>query len=280
MNDAAAHGRNIAADLLFQRYRDPSLHAPAEWNPVLQTLLDHRSTRAFLPDPVSEAQLAAIVAAASSAATSSNLQTWSVVAVRDAGRRGRLRKLCANQAHIEQAPLFLVFLADLARLESIAAARGQTLEGTEFLEMLLIGIVDATLAAQNAVIALASMGLGSVYIGGIRNHPEAVAAELGLPERVFPVFGLCVGTPDTSRPTAIKPRLPPAAVLHHEQYDPAQATATLAAYDTRMSAFQTEQAMPDEIWTQRCINRTRTPAALTGRDRMRAALANLGFALR
>lgn len=278
MNDA--HGRNDAADLLYQRYRDPSLPAPTEWNAVLETLLSHRSTRAFLPEPVTDERLATIIAAASSAATSSNIQTWSVVAVRDPARKSRLRPFCANQAHIDEAPLFLVFLADLARIEAIAAARGQDVEATQFLEMLIIGIVDATLAAQNAVVALESMGLGSVYIGGIRNYPEAIAAELGLPPQVFPVFGLCVGTPDPARPTGIKPRLPPAAVLHLEQYDPSQGPATAAAYDARMSAFQAEQAMTPEVWTSRTINRVRTPASLTGRDRLRAALANLGFGLR
>ena len=143
---------------LHQRYRDPALAAASHWNSVLETLLDHRSTRAYLPRPVSEAALATILAAASSAATSSNLQTWSVVTVREPARKSRLRALCANQAHIDEAPLFLVFLADLARIETIAAAQGQAVEGTEFLEMLIIGIVDATLAAQNAVIALESLG--------------------------------------------------------------------------------------------------------------------------
>ncbi len=276
------HGRNedAAADLMRQRYRDPSMAAPAEWNAVLETLMSHRSVRAFLPDPVSDATLTTIIAAASSAATSSNLQTWSVVAVRDPARRARLAALCAGQAHIAEAPLFLVWLADLARIEAIAVERGQDIAGTEFLEMLFIGIIDATLAAQNAVVALESLGLGNVYIGGIRNHPEQVAAELGLPARVFPVFGLCVGTPDPARPTAIKPRLPQNAVLHHEQYDAKAEGCAVPAYDARMAAFQNEQQMTPEVWTRRSISRVRTPAALTGRDRIRAALANLGFALR
>ena len=276
------HGRNeaAAAELLRLRYRDPSMAAPAEWNAVLETLMSHRSVREFLPDPVADATLTTIIAAASSAATSSNLQTWSVVAVRDPARRARLAALCAGQAHIAEAPLFLVWLADLARIEAIALERGQDIAGTEFLEMLFIGIVDATLAAQNAVVALESLGLGSVYIGGIRNHPEKVAAELGLPARVFPVFGLCVGTPDPARPTAIKPRLPQDAVVHHEQYDTHAEQRAVPAYDDRMAAFQIEQEMTPEIWTQRSIRRVRSPAALTGRDRIRAALANLGFALR
>ncbi len=274
-------GRNIdrREALIRERYRDPSVPVPEEWNPVLETVIGHRSVRGFLAEPVSDATLGMIMAAASSAATSSNLQTWSVVAVRDQARRDRLRVHCANQAHISEAPLFLVWLADLARLRTIAARRGADVQGLDHMEMLFIGIVDAALAAQNAVVALESLGLGSVYIGGIRNHPEKVAAELGLPPEVFPVFGLCVGRPDPGRPTAIKPRLPPQVVLHREQYG-AVDEAEVAAFDGRMSDFQAEQGMPDEVWSRRCIARTRNAASLTGRHRIRAALANLGFGLK
>ncbi len=59
-------------------------------------------------------------------------------------------------------------------------------------------MIDAALAAQNAVVALESLGLGTCYIGAIRNDPETVARELALPEGVFPVFGLTVGFPDPS----------------------------------------------------------------------------------
>ena len=59
---------------------------------------------------------------------------------------------------------------------------------------------------ENAVVALESLGLGSVYIGGIRNKPAEVAAELGLPPRVFALFGHAIGHPDPDRPTGVKHR--------------------------------------------------------------------------
>jgi len=107
-----------------------------------------------------------------------------------------------------------------------------------------------------------------------------VAAELGLPKLVFPAFGLCVGMPDAKGISGIKPRLPQSVVVHRETYDASLDPAAIAAYDDRMSAFQTEQAMPDERWTQRVISRVKGPASLSGRHRMREALANLGFELR
>ena len=171
-------------------------------------------------------------------------------------------------------------LADLARFDTIARQNQSNVEGIHFLELFMVALIDAALAAQNAVVALESLGLGSVYIGALRNQPEKVAAELGLPKLVFPAFGLSIGVPDPAAASGIKPRLPQSVVVHREQYDTAVDPAAIAAYDARMSAFQQEQHMADERWTQRVINRVQTPQSLNGRDRMRAALAALGFELR
>src|SRR5262245_4924555 len=91
------------AHAVQQRYRDPNPTAPAEWNPVLQVLHEHRSVRRYLGDPVSDDTLRLLISAAQSAPTSSNLQVWSVIAVRDPARKARLAALAGGQAHIEQA---------------------------------------------------------------------------------------------------------------------------------------------------------------------------------
>jgi len=142
---------------------------------VIELQLAHRSVRRYLPDEVTPAELAAVVAAAQSAATSSNLQLWSVVAVRDVERRAALSALSGDQAHITQAPLLLVWLVDLGRAHAIAAAHEAPTEGADFLESAVVGFVDAALAAQNAVLAAESLGLGTVYIGALRNRPAEVA---------------------------------------------------------------------------------------------------------
>ncbi len=139
-----------------------------------------------------------------------------MVAVREPARKARLAALANHQKHIEQAPLFLVWLADLDRLAAVARAEGSEAEALDYLDLLLVGITDAALAAQNAMAAAESLGLGTVYIGSIRNNIEAVAAELGLPPRVLSVTGLSVGYPDPAVTTDIKPRLAPSVVLHEE----------------------------------------------------------------
>jgi len=268
-------------DLARRRYRQTDLTGPHLTNGTLDLLLSHRSVRAYLPDPLPPGTVETLVTAAQSAASSSNLQVWSVVAVEDTDRKARLAALAGNQKHILQAPLFLVWLLDLARLDNLAKERGATAEALTYIESFLLGAVDASLAAQNAVVALESLGFGGVYIGAIRNHPVEVAKELGLPPNVFALFGLVVGRPDPSAPTEIKPRLPREAVLHREQYawGPDQ-HAAIATYDARIRAFQQEQNLPLQDWSAQAVSRVKDAPALHGCDRLRVALTELGFGLK
>ncbi|MCK9511840.1 MAG: NADPH-dependent oxidoreductase [Pigmentiphaga sp.] len=271
--------RTAPAAAWHQRYRAVPEALPAEWNDTLDVQLAHRSVRRFLPREVSDATLATLIAAAQSASSSSNLQVWSVVAVRDADRKARLAEFCGRQRHVAEAPLFLVWLADYARLLQLAADNQAPLEGQEYLEAGVMGCVDAALAAQNAITAAESLGLGGCYIGGIRNQPEAVAAELQLPPGVFPVFGMSLGYPDPAEDTAVKPRLPQAAVLHHETYALEDQRASVAEYESRIAAFYDEQAMTHG-WGGRVLKRLAGPQSLTGRHRLREAWDALGFRLR
>ena len=266
-------------ELLRSRYGD-DFNLEIDWNDCLTTLLSHCSIRAYLPQQLPSGTLELLVAAAQSASTSSNLQTWSVVAVEEAGRKEKLSQLAGDQAHIRQCPLFLVWLADLARLTDVAESRGLSHSGLDYLEMFVMATVDAALAAQNATLAAESLGLGTVYIGAMRNHPEEVAAVLGLPPHVFAVFGLCVGYPNLAKAATIKPRLSQTAVLHRETYKQAQEEA-IADYNEVMKAFYMQQQMnvPGD-WSEHSAKRVASPESLSGRDRLRTALQNLGFELR
>jgi nitroreductase len=266
--------------LLAQRNRDPAVPAPPAWNAVLETILNHRSVRGFLPKSLDAGTLELLVAAAQSASTSSNLQVWSVVAVQEPARKSRLADLAGKQQFIRDAPLLLVWLADLARLDGIAADRQTQVEGTQYLEAFVLGIVDAALAAQNALVAAESIGLGGVYVGAMRNLPEQVGAELALPPNVFAVFGMAIGWPDAAKETGIKPRLPQDIVLHHEQYDGDRKRAAVDHYNTVARDYMREQGMKEQDWTSQALNRLKDAASLTGRDRMREALASMGFGLR
>ncbi|MEW6436541.1 MAG: NADPH-dependent oxidoreductase [Pseudomonadota bacterium] len=267
-------------DRAWKRYRQEDFTLPGVSNETLDILFSHRSVRAYLPDALPEGTLETLVTAAQSASSSSNLQAWSVIAIEDVDRKARLAALANNQKHILQAPLLLIWVLDLARLDALAKERGHTAEGLSYTESFLVGAVDTSLAAQNAVVALESLGLGTVYIGAIRNKPIEVAKELGLPPNSFPLFGLLVGKPDHSVPSDIKPRLPQQNVLFREQYAWGEAQrAGVAAYDERIQSFQREQNVPELAWSEQALKRVKDAPTLHGRERLRDVLKTLGFGL-
>ncbi len=273
--------RPIRDEALHARYGGQAEALPAgPWNEVIGTLLQHRSVRAYTAETLPAGTLETLVAAAQSAATSSNMQTWSVVAVTDPSTKAALAAVAGRQAHIEQCPLFLVWVADLSRLDRVGAAAGRTLDALPYLETFLVAALDAAIAAQNAAVAAESLGLATVYIGALRNDVEAVAAVLGLPSGAVGVAGLCVGYADARVPAMVKPRLPQSVVLHRERYGSASEAGGVAGYDRALEAFSAAAERSSYRWTARVMARMGEVAALSGRDRMRDALVRLGFPLR
>ncbi|HEY0295728.1 MAG TPA: nitroreductase family protein, partial [Bordetella sp.] len=253
---------SVTEQALLARYGSDALPGPL--NDIAAQLLEHRSVRSYADKPVSDEILRVSIAAAQSASTSSNLQVWSVVAVRDRAKLAKLGDLAGGQQHVINAPLFLAWVLDLSRLRRLGDALGVPTKGTDYLEMYTTGAVDVALAAQNAAVALESYGLGLVYIGGMRNHPEDVAELLGLPQGSMVLFGMCVGYPDPALPADIKPRLPQSSVLHFERYDAANETAEVQDYDARMDAFNESQARKTRPWSQLATHRVRGPESLSG----------------
>lgn len=273
------HQTPAAAAAMTLRYGAGAEPEARLWNDTLAVLLSHRSVRGFRPDPVPEGTLETLIAAAQSAATSSNLQTWSAIRVTDPAVRKELAAIAGNQKHVEICPIFLVFLADASRNARLSEAEGKELVGLPYLESFLVASIDAALAAQNAVVAAESLGLATVYIGALRNNVTRVAELLGLPKGAAPVFGLCVGHAAPGREGEVKPRLPQQAVLHDGTYD-ADDAGHRAAYDPRLAEFSARNEMGPSTWTQRVIARLGTMAALHGRDKLKDALIGLGFPLR
>lgn len=268
----------MTVSALQARYGDAASALNVLESPVLETLLGHRSIRHFLPDALPDHTVETLVAAAQSAPSSSNLQTWSVIAVESQARREQLAALTGPQKHLAVAPLVLVWLADLSRIHRLGQWQAREPVGLNYLDTFLMGVIDAALAAQNAVVAAEAMGLGTVYVGGIRNRPEEVAQVLGTPAHVFPVFGLVVGHPDPARVTAVKPRLPQQAVLHREQYQvPEDIAQEIGDYNAVLRDFMRSNGMKEMDWSAQVVDRLLTPEALTGRHRLYEALRNAGF---
>ena len=267
-------------EALTLRYGPGAEPAKGPWNDVIATLLSHRSVRGFQSTPLPEGTLETLIAAAQSASTSSNLQTWSVVAVTDPATKAAMAKIANNQKHIEQCPLFLVWLADVSRNARLGAEEGVTLETIPYFESYLVAAIDAALAAQNATVAAESLGLSMVYIGAMRNDPIEAARLMGLPPGVMGVFGMCVGYPLPEVTNEVKPRLPQSAILYHGKYDTAGESAKRAAYDAQMAAFSARHEMTQDTWTKRVIGRMGKLPAMSGRDKLVSILQAMGFPLK
>ena len=267
-------------DALAARYGEAAVPAAGPWNETIALLLSHRSIRGYSSQPVPAGTLETLVAAAQSAATSSNLQTWSVVAVTDPAVKAELSEIALDQRYICECPLFLVWIADLSRNNRLAAEEGTTLEGNDYLEMLLMGVADASLAAQNATVAAESLGLSTCYIGNLRNDVARVAELLELPPGAMGVFGMCVGYPKAGVANEVKPRLPQDLVLHHERYTISDERGMRSAYDARVGAFSRKNDMKLQTWTDRVLMRLEKASALRDRANLTTVLRRLGFPLK
>lgn len=267
-------------DALARRYGADAVPAAGPWNETIAVLLDHRSVRGYKSDPVPAGALESMIAAAQSAATSSNMQWWSAVAVTDPAKKKILAEIAGGQKHIEQCPLFIAWVADMSRNQRISDSIKTEFETMPWLETFMVASIDAALAAQNAVVAAESMGLRTVYIGAMRNNPIKVAELLGLPPQAVVVFGLCVGYATEKGEGEVKPRLPQSVVLHTERYDASREDALRAAYDAEMSKFSARHELQAATWTQRVLNRLGPIKAMNGRETLRAALARMGFEIR
>ncbi|KAJ9433661.1 nitroreductase [Candidatus Pantoea symbiotica] len=212
--------------------------------PTIDLLCSHRSIRAFTEQGIDEAQRSAIIAAAQAASTSSFLQCSSIIRITDSAKREQLVQLTGGQPWVSAAAEFWVFCADFNRHQQICpdAQLGRA-------EQLLLGCVDTALMAQNAMVAAESLGLGGVFIGGIRNSIAQVTELLELPKFVLPLFGFCVGHPADA--PDVKPRMPQAMLVHENRYQPVD-KKLLAQYDEQITAYyqQRDSNQRSETWSQ------------------------------
>jgi nitroreductase len=242
--------------------------------PELARFLGHRSIRHYSDKPVSEDMAKALVGCAQSAATSSNLQLYSIVSAQDPVSRDRLATLCANDQHVRDCAWYFCFLADHYRIRRAAEQVGEDASNLDYAEFYTLATVDAAIAAERMVCAAEALGLGICYIGGLRNHPTEVAELLDLPEGTFGLFGMCIGWPAEPVTAEVKPRLRQEQVWFREKYDRGVSTEE---YDARMRPFYEEQKMKGDVtWSMRSGRRLSLPA-MKGREVLLELLREKGF---
>lgn len=205
----------------------------AELPDAAAALLDRRVTRRYRDEPVPDTLLNALLAAAQSAPSKSDLQQYAVVVLRDPQKIKRIADWIGTMDWIAGAPLFLVWCGDMRRGQRLCAHHGMP-HANNNLDTFLNTAVDCALAMGAFIAAADAAGLGTCPISYIRNHIEKLCPLLDLPPGVYPVAGLTVGWPVFRRPVSM--RLPPSVVVHHERYDDSALLDRVTAYDERRRA--------------------------------------------
>ena len=174
-------------------------------NSTIQSLYKRKSVRAFTNKEITKEEKNAIIRAAMEAPTAGNQMLYTIIDVTDQALKDRLAVTCDNQPFIATAPLVLVFIAEHQRWYDTYKAAGlePRKPGTGDI---LLAIADACIAAQNAVVAAESLGIGSCYIGDILVNCETHRELLDLPKYAIPAAMLVFGYPTEQQITREKPR--------------------------------------------------------------------------
>ncbi len=199
-------------------------------NETISLIRNHRSVRSYTDEPVPDEHIHRAVEAGQAASTSSAIQAYCLLHITRPDERRELSELCGSQEHIATCGAFFIVCGDTRRHRLLARRAGLRYDAR--LEAFMLAVIDATLFAQNLVLAFESMGYGMCYIGGLRNNLPRIDRLLEIPDGVYPFYGLCIGVP-AERPAA-RPRLDTECVLFEDRYPCDEHILRLAdEYDAR-----------------------------------------------
>jgi len=202
-------------------------------NEVIRGLYDRKSVRVFEDREISEKDRDMILTAAAMAPTAGNQQLYTILNITDQALKDRLAESCDHQPFIAKAKLVLIFCADCSKWRNAFECAGAQPRkpGTGDL---MLAVTDAAIAAQNAVTAAESLGIGSCYIGDIMENCEIHREMLGLPKYVFPAAMLVFGYPTQQQRERVKPeRAGMQHIVHENGYRVMDEAELRRMFDTR-----------------------------------------------
>jgi nitroreductase/FMN reductase (NADPH)/FMN reductase [NAD(P)H] len=173
-------------------------------NKTIQELTDRKSVRAFTEQPIDQETKKVIIQAAMEAPTAGNQQLYTILDITDQKLKERLAETCDHQPFIARAQMVLIFCADCQKWYDAYEAGGCNPRKPGAGDLML-AVTDAAIAAQNAVTAAESLGIGSCYIGDIMERCEIHRELLHLPDYVFPAAMLVFGYPTDQQKQRPKP---------------------------------------------------------------------------
>lgn len=189
-------------------------------NDVIKQLYERKSVRVFTEQEIGLQEKNAILMAAAQAPTAGNQQLYTILDITDQAIKDRLVETCDHQPMIAQAKMVLIFCADCKKWYDAYLSVGCTPRRPGVGDLLL-ATGDAMIAAQNAVTAAESLGIGSCYIGDIMENYEQQRELLNLPNYVMPVGMLIFGYPTQQQVDRPKPeRVEMEFIVHENGYAP------------------------------------------------------------
>ena len=200
---------------------------------TIELLMAHSSCRSFQNKPVPEDVADTIIKCAQHAPTSSYLQAYTIITVEDKEKRKALAQFAGGQEWVEKAGLALLFCADLHRLDVMLDVADKNVLHNE--ELYTVAVTDAALASSRALVAAQALGLGGVFVGGVRNETEKMAKLFGLPELVFPMYVVCMGYPAEVPPQ--RPRMDASLISAVDTYPEITGPEQLADYEKEVSDY-------------------------------------------
>lgn len=187
-------------------------------NQTIKELFDRKSVRVFEDKEISSEDKQLILEAAAMAPTAGNQQLYTILDITDQELKEKLVKTCDNQPFIASAKMVLIFCADCKKWYDGFKAAGSEPRKPGVGDLLL-AVSDTNIAAQNAVTAAWSLGIGSCYIGDIMENYEENRKLLNLPEYVFPAAMLVFGYPTKQQAERTKPaRVDLKHIVHENGY--------------------------------------------------------------
>jgi nitroreductase len=203
---------------------------------IEEIFLHRTSVRRYERRPIEPEKLDFIYKAIQNTPTSYNGQQFSVISITDQTIKEQLYELI-GQKQIKTSAVFMIFCVDFNKIHQFSKATGKPfVRFQDTMDGLMVGVIDAALAMQNAVVAAESLGLGSCCIGYTRTAaPDKLAEMLHLPEGVFVACGLSIGYP--AEHPDLKPKQPLSLVIHHNHYRTDDMTDELIEYDKEVGRY-------------------------------------------
>ncbi|MDR1606573.1 MAG: nitroreductase family protein [Streptococcaceae bacterium] len=212
---------------------------------TIHLMQQHASVRNFTTEKIPADILKQIIEAGRAASTWKNFQSYSIINVSAEATKQKIFDL-QPQKSIIGASNFLVFVGDLNRAV-IATEQHTDRFYPEGVENLLIASVDASLAAQNTLLAAESLGYGGVFVGLIRDQASELSDLLDLPDYTFPLFGVALGVP--AKRNDVKPRLPYETVVFDGSYQ-VQSVSIISDYDQVQRGYAGSRRLAND-WSER-----------------------------